>query len=179
MTQLADRVRQVERLKAEQSRATINKKERVAFLDIDENGQGSDIECVEENDINVAELKHEPPYICKLLKSSNGKNPVEIEKNDKFPKRTYTFDVTKCDEIFDLLIADGQIIVPPGAKTPPLEQRKKRGFCKYHNFLGHKTSQCFLFKDLVHNTIKDDRLKFADKGKAQMQIDADPFTGGG
>lgn len=58
---------------------------------------------------------------------------------------------------------------------PLLEQRKKRGFCKYHNFLGHKISQCFLFKDLVHNTIKDDQLKFADKGKTQMQIDANPL----
>ena len=52
------------------------------------------------------------------------KNPVEPEKNDKFPKKTYTFDITKCDEIFDLLVKDGQMIVPLGAKMPPLEQRE-------------------------------------------------------
>ena len=67
------------------------------------------------------------------------------------------------------------MIVPPGAKMPPLEQRKKRGFCKYHNFLGHKTSQCFLFRDLVQGAIQDGRLKFGEKPKAQMKIDSDPL----
>lgn len=28
----------------------------------------------------------------------------------------YTFDVTKSDEIFDLLVADGQITIPWGTK---------------------------------------------------------------
>ena len=56
---------------------------------------------------------------------------------------------------------------------PPLEQRKKRGFCKYHNFLGHKTSQCFLFRDLVQKALEEGRLKFADK--PAMKIDANPL----
>lgn len=81
----------------------------------------------------------------------------------------------KCDEIFDLLVKYGQIIVPPGAKIPPLEQRKKGGFCKYHHFLDHNTSQCFLFRDLVQNAINDRRLKFKDMGKANMKIDFDPL----
>ncbi|XP_050877009.1 uncharacterized protein LOC127080750 [Lathyrus oleraceus] len=77
------------------------------------------------------------------------KNPVETEKNDRFPKKTYTFDVTKCDEIFDLLVKDGQMIVPPNTKIP---------------------------LDLIQNAIKDDRLKFADKGKNQMKVDVDPLN---
>lgn len=101
-------------------------------------------------------------------------NPSEPRKNDKFPKKTYTFDVTKYDEIFNLLVVDGQVLVPSGAKVLPLEQRKKQGFCKYHNFLGHKTSQCFLFRDLVQNALNDGRLKFA-KGKTPMNIDSDPL----
>lgn len=36
-----------------------------------------------------------------------------------------------------------------------------------------KTSQYFLFKDLVHNAIKDGQIKFADKGKVHMQIGVD------
>ena len=56
---------------------------------------------------------------------------------------------------------------------PPLEQRKKRGFCKYHNFLDHKTSQYFLFRDLVQGAIKEGRLKFADK--PPMKINANPL----
>jgi hypothetical protein len=66
---------------------------------------------IESNEVNIAELKPGPPYTCKMLKPSNGNNPVE-PKNDRFVTKTYTFDITKCDEIFDLLVADGQIIVP-------------------------------------------------------------------
>ena len=62
-------------------------------------------------------------------------------------------------------MADGQVIVPKGLKTPPLDIRKKKGFYKYHNFLGHKTSQCVLFRDLVQDAIKEGRLKFGDKPK--------------
>jgi hypothetical protein len=62
-----------------------------------------------------------------LLRPFDGKNPVET-KNEKYVPRTYTFDVTTCDEIFDLLVADGHMVVPKGLKIPPLEQRKNRGF---------------------------------------------------
>ncbi|XP_050900808.1 uncharacterized protein LOC127107558 [Lathyrus oleraceus] len=179
MAQLADRVRQVERLKVEKARANKNyKKERVTYVEVEdeESEISNDPYGLEEFEVDLAELKEAPPYACKLLTPSNGRNSVETEKNHRFPKKTYTFDVTKCDEIFDLLVKDGQMIVPPNTKIPPLEQRKKRGFCKYHNFLGHKTSQCFLFKDLIQNAIKDGRLKFADRGRNQMKVDADPLN---
>jgi len=61
------------------------------------------------------------------LKPSNGKNPEE-PKNDKYVSKTYTFDVTKCDEIFNLLVAEGIMVVPKGLKMSPIEQRKKRRF---------------------------------------------------
>ncbi|XP_050916323.1 uncharacterized protein LOC127131446 [Lathyrus oleraceus] len=163
MAQLADKVRQLERLKEEKARE--NKGKRVAYVDFRNDDEGSchEISDFDDNEIDLAELTQGPPYACKVLAPSNGKNPVETKKSEKFPKKTYTFDVTKCDEIFDSLVKDGQMIVPPGAKVPPLEQRKKRGFCKYHGFLGHKTSQYFLFRDLVQNAIEEGTLKFGDK----------------
>ena len=94
-----------------------------------------------------------------MLRPSDRKNHVETQ-NDKYTPKTYTIDVTKCDEIFYLLIVDGQVAVPNGLKVPPLEQQKKRGFCKYHNFLGHKTSHCVLFKDLVQRALNEGKLKF-------------------
>ncbi|CAJ2668523.1 unnamed protein product [Trifolium pratense] len=178
MAQLADRVRQVERLKAEKARSSkFQKREKIAYvetLDDDDEEYVINYGDIEDNEINVAELKPGPPYVCKLLKPSNGKNPVE-PKNDKFVAKTYSFDITKCDEIFDLLVTDGQIVVPKGLKVPPLEQQKKRGFCKFHNFLGHKTSQCVLFRDLVQKALKDGRLKFGEKSGHKMKIDEDPL----
>jgi hypothetical protein len=136
MAQLADRVRQVERLKAEKARTNrFPKKEKIAYVDTydsdPEVNWGSDT--VEDNEINLAELKDGPPYACKLLRPMNGKNHEE-PKNDKYPPKTYTFDVYKCEEIFGLLVADGIILAPKNLKLTLLEQRKKRGFCKLHGF---------------------------------------------
>src|ERR1044072_5361366 len=171
MAQLADRVRQVERLKAEKARAfKSNKKEIISYVETEE---VEDYPEFEEVEIDLAELKQASPYSCKLIGPTKWKEIVENEKSDKFPKKVYTFDITKCDEIFDLLVKYGQLIVPSNVKIPPLDQRKKRGFCKYHSFLGHKTSQCFLFRDLIQNAIKEGRLKFADKPK--MKVDEDPL----
>ena len=89
----------------------------------------------DEREIDLAELKQGPPYSCKVLASSNGKNLVKPEKNDKFPKKTYTFNVTKCDEFFDLLVKDDQMIVPLCAKIPPsliafCTKSTKRKYCE-------------------------------------------------
>lgn len=61
-TQLEDRVRQAERLKAEKAKVNINKKERVAYVDVDDNDPGSNVKYnnVEENKVNLAELKPGP-----------------------------------------------------------------------------------------------------------------------
>src|SRR3954464_1024426 len=179
MAQLADRVRQVERLKAEKAKVNKSyKKERISYVKVEDTDRENfdDPYGIEEVEIYLDELKEAPPYACKLLTPANGKNPVENDKNDRFPKKTYTFDITKCDEIFDLSVKDGQMILPPNSKIPPLEQRKKRGFCKYHGFLGHKTSQCFLFRDLIQNALNDGRLKFADKTKSHMRVDTNPLN---
>ena len=109
-----------------------------------------------------------------MLRPSDGRNPVETQ-NDKYTPKTYTFDVTKCDEIFGILVFYGQVAVPYGLKIPPIEQRKKREFCKYHNCLGHKTSHCVLFRDLVQRALNEGRLKFRDKTNPQMQVDVDPL----
>lgn len=117
-----------------------HKKEKVTYIDTNDYVSEAGDDYSEEGEANMAKLKHGPPNVCKLLKPSNGKNPVETNKNEKLSTRTYTFDITKYDKTFDLLVKYGQILVPPGLKIPSLEQRKKRDFCKYHNFLGHKTS---------------------------------------
>lgn len=147
---MADRVRQFERLKAEKVRTSKFTKKKVAYVEMENIGNSSDseYEYVEENEVNRAELKSRSPYTYKLLKPSNRKNPVE-PKNENLSSRTYTFDVTKSDEIFDLLVIDEQIVIPKGTKVHPFEQRKKKVFCKFHNFWGHNTSQCVLLRGFI------------------------------
>jgi len=108
------------------------------------------------------------------LRPSNGKNREE-PKNEKYLSKTYSFDITKSDEIFDLLVNEGIIVVPKGLKMPPIKQRKKRGFCKFHGYLGHNTSRCVSFRDSGQKELDEGRLKFGDKSSKPMQIDADPL----
>jgi len=79
MTKLADRVRQVERLKAEKARTHKFRKEKVAYVDTNESDQEFDVayEDVEDGEVKFAELKLEPPYTCKMLRPSDGRNPIE------------------------------------------------------------------------------------------------------
>lgn len=106
MAQLADKVRQVKRLKVEKSGSNkYNKKQKVAYVEIDEIDQISDIDCeyIEESEVNLVKINPRPPYVCKLLKPLNVKNLVECSKNEKFVTKTYTFYITKCVEIFLLV----------------------------------------------------------------------------
>jgi hypothetical protein len=114
MAQLADRVRHIEILKAEKARTQKHfRKGKVAYIASDESNQEFDIAFgdVEIEEVDIAELKSGPPYTCKSLSPSYENNPVEI-CNQRYVPKTYTFDVTKCDEIYHLLVADGQVIAP-------------------------------------------------------------------
>jgi len=108
MAQLADRVRHVERLKAEKARTHKHfRKEKVAYIASDESNHKFDITFgdVEIQEVDIAELKPGPPYTCESLRPSDGNNPIETS-NERYVPKIYTFDVTKCDEIYDLLVAD-------------------------------------------------------------------------
>ena len=83
----------------------------------------SDLIGFDESEIDLAELKQGPPYSCKFLA------PVT-----KFPKRTYTFYVMKCDEIFDFLVKYGQMIFPTDTKTSPLVEWKNEAFASITMF---------------------------------------------
>ncbi|XP_050895309.1 uncharacterized protein LOC127101926 [Lathyrus oleraceus] len=67
MTQLANRVRQLERLKEEKARA--NKGKRVAYVDFRNDDEGSchEFPDFDDNEIDLAELTQGPPYACKVL----------------------------------------------------------------------------------------------------------------
>ena len=96
-------------------------------------------------------------------------------KNQRIKKERKSFDISKCEEIFDLLVADGIILVPKNLKLPTLELRKKRGFCKFHGFLGHNLSLCTRFRYSVQKALDVGKLKFRDKSKQPMQVDIDPL----
>src|ERR1044072_130131 len=80
MAQLAGRVRQVERLKAEKFKFKKNfKNDKVAYVEAEdyESDFDQESEYIDENEVNLAELKPGAPYVCKILRPSNGQQPTE------------------------------------------------------------------------------------------------------
>jgi hypothetical protein len=83
----------------------------------------------------------------------------------------YTFNVTKCDTIFDYLLQKKQIKLPSGHVIPLPEQIKKHAYCKWHNSYSHATNDCNIFRRQVQLAINDGRLKFIES--PQMKPDKD------
>ena len=95
-----------------------------------------------------------------------------MDEKQKFPNSKYSFDVTKADKIFDMLLKDKQISLGDYHKIPTFEQRKGKRYCKFHNIFGHWTNSCLCLRDMVQKAIDEGRLKFEEK---PMKVDIDPF----
>ena len=165
LTQLAEKVRQIEQLKAKKERIERTKlrkvfrKEQVNFVEMESEEDEDDFESNEINlaEIRAAELQAGPPYVCASLRPMKGKEKTNTGN------KSYSFDITKVDQIFDVLLQDKQIVLPEGKKMPSAEEIKNRKFCKYHQIIGHSTNNCVRFRDLIQKAIKDGRLKFEEK----------------
>jgi hypothetical protein len=86
----------------------------------------------------------------------------------------FTFDVTKCDRIFDYLLQEKQIKLPSNHVIPSPEQLKKHVYCKWHNSYSHATIDCNVFHRQVQSAINEGRLKFAENLKMKLNKDLFP-----
>jgi hypothetical protein len=73
----------------------------------------------------------------------------------------YTFDVAKCDRIFNYLLQEKQIKLPSGHVIPSSEQLKKHVYCNWHNSYSHTTNDYNIFCRQVQSAINEGQLKFA------------------
>jgi hypothetical protein len=104
------------------------------------------------------------PFICSSLKPASRSRQDEI---------CYTFNVAKCDRIFDYLLQEKKIKLPSGHVIPSPEHLKKHAYCKWNNFYSHATNDCNIFRQQVQSAINEGRLKF--KESPQMKLDKDSF----
>jgi hypothetical protein len=66
----------------------------------------------------------------------------------RFKKRQeevkFTFNVGKCDKIFDELLKNGNIKI--NHTVPSADELKHRAYCKWHNSFSHAINECNVFR---------------------------------
>jgi hypothetical protein len=105
-----------------------------------------------DNEVYAAEFvwpSKEKSYSCSSLKPASKGRQEEIK---------FTFDVSKRDHIFDELLKSGNIKLTH--TIPPLEELKRRAYCKFHNSFYHAINDCNVFCRQVQSAINEGRLTF-------------------
>jgi hypothetical protein len=109
-------------------------------------------------------------YITELVwptkaKSSACSSLQPVQKNRQEVK--FTFNLTKCDKIFDELLKNDNIKL---THTIPLDELKRRAYNKWHNSFSHVTNDCNVFRRQIQSAVNEDRMSFQE-----MQVDTQPF----
>src|SRR5215213_4619491 len=113
-----------------------------------------------EREVAVAEwTRAAGPVTCKWVKPPG-------------PPRGFDFDVTKTEQIFDLLLTEKHIKVPEGHKIPTVQELNGKPYCKWHNTYSHTTNDCRVWRQQIQRAIENGRLIF---NQYAMKVDTHPF----
>jgi hypothetical protein len=80
----------------------------------------------------------------------------------------FTFNVAKCDRIFDEILKNGNIKLTH--TIPPMDELERRAYCKWHNYFSHATNDCNVFRRQIQSAINESQLVFQE-----MQVDTQQF----
>ena len=122
----------------------------------------SDCSDDEEKGVYAAEFvwpSKDKPSTCPSLKP--------VQKNQQNEMK-FTFDVSKCEQIFDELLKNGNIRLSHAIPSP--DELKRHAYCKWHNSTSHATNDCNVFRRQVQSAINEGRLVLS-----KIQIDKAPF----
>ena len=81
----------------------------------------------------------------------------------------------KADEIFDILYKANQLKIIGRHRFPSNEESKGRDYYKWHSTYTHATKSYVSFRNMVHDKIDRNVLKFPEIPQENMAVDADPF----
>jgi hypothetical protein len=92
------------------------------------------------------------PFVCSTL------NPVV--QNYWQNKIRYTFEISNCGEIFDILVLEKRIRIPVECVISSSKELGKCAYCKWHDSFSHTTCDCNVFHRQLQSAIDEGRLKF-------------------
>jgi hypothetical protein len=99
------------------------------------------------------------------VKPSVRSHPHSTQKE----KVKFTFNITKCDKLFDELLKHGNIKL--SHVIPPVEQLEGRVYCKWHGSFLHNTNDCVVFRRQIQSAINEGRLRI----QKDVKIDRPPI----
>ncbi|KAK1681896.1 hypothetical protein QYE76_042744 [Lolium multiflorum] len=129
-------------------------KRAISLVNADE-----DEDSAEDQEVAVAEWTRTPHCVRQWV-------------NPPGPPRGLDFDVTKTEQIFDLLLKEKQLKLPEGHKIPTAQEMNKRPYCKWHHTFTHTTNDCKVLRAQIQMAIESGRLTF---GQFAMKVDMRPF----
>ncbi|XP_059629555.1 uncharacterized protein LOC132272416 [Cornus florida] len=151
---LADRASRYEEiLKEEKERK--NSSKCTYYKDL--NYEVFSVEVGDELEVDVVEVNIKKSYICEALvkpKLTTGGNATltsisAIRKEAADTGKSYSFDLSKTDHIFDHLMADKLISLPKGHKISSASDLKGKEYYKYHNSWNHATNDCTVLRGVL------------------------------
>jgi hypothetical protein len=120
------------------------------------------------SDSNNSDDEDKDVYAAKFVWASTGKfttcdslKPISKIRQEE---SKLSFDLAKCDKIFDELLKDGKIKL--SHDMPPLDELKTKAYCKWHNSFSHATNDYNVFRRQIQAAIDQGHLAFKS-----MQID--------
>ncbi|KAK1661018.1 hypothetical protein QYE76_049177 [Lolium multiflorum] len=132
-----------------------DKYKRVALIETDE-----DEDSAGDQEVAVAEwTRGAKPVSCKWVKQPG-------------PVKGFDFDLSKTEQIFDLLLKEKQLKLPEGHKIPTPQEMNGRPYCKWHHTFTHTTNDCKVLRGQIQMAIEQGRLLF---GQFAMRVDTQPF----
>jgi hypothetical protein len=98
---------------------------------------------VDDDEEEGGEADQEPSTEVAVAEWTRGANPVACKwVKQQEPAKEFDFDVTKTEQIFDLLLKEKQLKLTESQKIPSARELQGRRYCKWHNTNGHNTANC-------------------------------------
>ncbi|KAK1611681.1 hypothetical protein QYE76_035354 [Lolium multiflorum] len=88
------------------------------------------------------------------------------------PTKGFDFDVSKAEQIFDLLLKEKQLKLPEGHRIPTAQEMSGMPYCKWHHSFTHTTSDCKVLRQQIQMAIEQGHLIFSQYA---MKVDTHPF----
>jgi hypothetical protein len=126
------------------------------------------VECDQSNSDDESAKVYAAEMVWPKQAKSSACSSLQPVKKKRQEEVKFTFNVGKCDKIFDQLLKNGNIKI--NHIVPSADELKRHAYCKWHNSFSHATNDCNVFRRQIQSAINEGRLKFQE-----MQVDTEPF----